>query len=56
MNMILLVAVVMTVLGFRSSDALGGAYGIAVTGTMTVDDHSRLYLSFGWGRAGGSGS
>jgi len=25
------------VLGFRSSDALGGAYGIAVTGTMTVD-------------------
>ena len=25
-----------TVLGFRSSDALGAAYGIAVTGTMTV--------------------
>jgi K+ potassium transporter len=24
-------------LGFRSSDVLGGAYGIAVTGTMTVD-------------------
>src|SRR5438105_10538406 len=37
MNGMLLVAVVVTVLGFRSSDALGGAYGIAVTGTMTVD-------------------
>ena len=37
LNGILLVAVVATVLGFRSSDALGGAYGIAVTGTMTVD-------------------
>jgi len=36
MNGLLLVAVVVTVLGFRSSDALGGAYGIAVTGTMTV--------------------
>jgi KUP system potassium uptake protein len=37
MSMILLAGVVITVLGFRSSDALGGAYGIAVTGTMTVD-------------------
>jgi KUP system potassium uptake protein len=37
MNGMLLVAVVATVLGFRSSDALGGAYGIAVTGTMSVD-------------------
>ncbi len=36
-NTILLVAVIVTVLGFRSSDALGSAYGIAVTGTMTVD-------------------
>jgi KUP system potassium uptake protein len=35
-NMLLLVAVSATVLGFRSSDALGAAYGIAVTGTMTV--------------------
>jgi KUP system potassium uptake protein len=32
MGMILLVGV-----GFRSSNALGGAYGIAVTGTMTVE-------------------
>src|SRR6185437_14651024 len=36
-NGILLVAVVVTVLLFRSSDSLGAAYGIAVTGTMTVD-------------------
>ena len=36
-NGLLLVAVVVTVLAFRSSTALGGAYGIAVTGTMTVD-------------------
>jgi KUP system potassium uptake protein len=35
-NNMLLVAVAATVLGFRSSDALGAAYGIAVTGTMTV--------------------
>jgi KUP system potassium uptake protein len=37
MNWMLLVAVVVTVVGFRSSNALGGAYGIAVTGTMVVD-------------------
>ena len=35
-NNLLLVAVAATVIGFRSSDALGAAYGIAVTGTMTV--------------------
>jgi len=37
MSGILLVAIVVTVLSFRSSNALGGAYGVAVTGTMTVD-------------------
>ena len=36
MNAMLLVAVVTTVIGFRSSGALGGAYGVAVSGTMTV--------------------
>jgi KUP system potassium uptake protein len=36
-NTMLLLAVAATVLGFRSSDALAGAYGIAVTATMTVD-------------------
>src|SRR5205823_11500680 len=46
MNGILLVAVVVTVLGFRSSDALGGAYGIAVTGTMMVD--TLLAFTFFW--------
>jgi len=35
-NMFLLVAVVALVLGFKSSDNLGTAYGIAVTGTMTL--------------------
>src|SRR5712692_6886164 len=35
-NWILLVAVVALVLGFRSSDNLGAAYGIAVTGTMSI--------------------
>ncbi len=46
MNGILLVAVVVTVLGFRSSNALGGAYGIAVTGTMMVD--TLLAFTFFW--------
>ncbi|MCP3716178.1 potassium transporter Kup [Paraburkholderia sp. CNPSo 3281] len=35
-NWILLVAVVAAVVGFRSSTALGSAYGIAVTGTMLI--------------------
>jgi KUP system potassium uptake protein len=51
MNLMLLVAVVVTVLGFRSSDALGGAYGIAVTGTMTVDTilaFTYFRLAAGW--------
>ena len=32
----LMVLCILTVLGFRSSDALGNAYGVAVTGTMTI--------------------
>jgi KUP system potassium uptake protein len=35
-NAALLVAVIAAVLGFRSSTALGSAYGIAVTGTMLI--------------------
>ena len=35
-NYILLAAVVVSVLGFGSSTALGSAYGIAVTGTMLI--------------------
>ena len=53
-SMILLAGVVITVLGFRSSDALGGAYGVAVTGTMTVDTilaftFFRLEAGYGFG-------
>ena len=36
-NWMLLVAVILLVLGFRSSDNLGGAYGIAVTLAMLID-------------------
>ena len=35
-NIILMVAVIALVIGFRSSDNLGAAYGIAVTGTMSI--------------------
>jgi KUP system potassium uptake protein len=35
-NWFLLFGVVAVVIGFRSSDNLGAAYGIAVTGTMTI--------------------
>jgi KUP system potassium uptake protein len=35
-NRVLLVLIVCAVLGFRSSDNLGSAYGIAVTGTMVI--------------------
>jgi KUP system potassium uptake protein len=35
-NRILMVLVVAAVIGFGSSDRLGAAYGIAVTGTMTI--------------------
>ncbi len=36
-NRALMVAVLATVIGFGSSNALAGAYGIAVTGTMAID-------------------
>ncbi|HEX8788448.1 MAG TPA: KUP/HAK/KT family potassium transporter, partial [Telluria sp.] len=36
MNWLQLIAVVLAVIGFKSSDALGAAYGIAVTGTMLI--------------------
>jgi KUP system potassium uptake protein len=35
-NLFLLIAVMALVLGFKSSDNLGAAYGIAVTGTMSL--------------------
>ncbi|TAM61999.1 MAG: potassium transporter Kup [Rhodanobacter sp.] len=36
-NRALMVMVIATVIGFGSSNALAGAYGIAVTGTMAID-------------------
>jgi KUP system potassium uptake protein len=36
MNWMQFIAVMLAVIGFRSSDALGAAYGIAVTGTMLI--------------------
>jgi KUP system potassium uptake protein len=36
-NLGLAIAVVVLVLGFKSSENLGAAYGIAVTGTMSID-------------------
>ena len=36
-NWMLLISVIALVLGFKSSDDLGAAYGVAVTGTMLID-------------------
>ncbi len=54
---LLAVAVVCVVLGFQSSDNLGAAYGIAVTGTMLIDTvlalvYMRGVLRWGWVRIG----
>ncbi|HXZ01545.1 MAG TPA: potassium transporter Kup [Stellaceae bacterium] len=46
-NLLLLVAVVGLVLGFRSSDNLGAAYGIAVTGTMSITTVLALVYMYG---------
>jgi KUP system potassium uptake protein len=50
-NTMLFFAVVATVLSFKSSDALGAAYGIAVTGTMAITSalaFRHLFLSNRW--------
>jgi KUP system potassium uptake protein len=49
-NQFLFVAVLLLVLAFQTSDNLGAAYGIAVTGTMTID--STLALIYMVGVAG----
>ena len=36
-NWLLMVGVILLVVGFRTSDSLGSAYGISVVGTMTID-------------------
>ena len=54
-NLFLLVAVVALVLGFHSSDNLGSAYGIAVTGTMSLTTMLALVYMVGvagWNRCG----
>ena len=48
-NTALLIAVIAAVMGFRSSTALGSAYGIAVTGTMLITTLLTFYvLRYAW--------
>jgi len=50
-NHFLLVMVLLAVLGFRSADSLSAAYGIAVTGTMTITTILALVVArrqWGW--------
>ncbi len=48
-NAALLVAVIAAVVGFRSSTALGAAYGIAVTGTMMITTFLTYFvLRYAW--------
>jgi KUP system potassium uptake protein len=48
-NTSLLIAVIAAVVGFRSSTALGAAYGIAVTGTMMITTYLTYYvLRYAW--------
>jgi len=48
-NWMLLIAVVLAVLGFGSSTALGSAYGIAVTGTMLITTVLTFYvIRYAW--------
>src|SRR6185369_2897228 len=49
-NLVLLVMVVGAVIGFGSSSNLAAAYGVAVTGTMTVTTILTFFvIRFGWG-------
>ncbi len=55
MNLFLLVAVLALVIGFKSSDHLGAAYGIAVTGTMSLTTTLALVYTTcvaGWNKLG----
>jgi KUP system potassium uptake protein len=52
-NYFLLIMVMLAVVGFGSSDNLGAAYGIAVTGTMTITSLLALVVAryqWGWSR------
>ncbi len=53
-NRMLLVLIVAAVVGFRTSDNLAAAYGIAVTGTMVITTGLALIVArrqWGWSRA-----
>ncbi|HEY1589194.1 MAG TPA: potassium transporter Kup [Rhodanobacter sp.] len=53
-NHSLMVTVIATVIGFGSSNALAGAYGIAVTGTMAIDTTLTMIVArrmWHWNRA-----
>ena len=57
-NWMLFIAVVLLVLGFRSSDNLAGAYGIAVTLAMLIDSVLILFVMrriWHWPLAAGAG-
>ncbi|HET8899084.1 MAG TPA: potassium transporter Kup [Rhodanobacteraceae bacterium] len=52
-NRVLMVSVIATVIAFGSSNALAGAYGIAVTGTMAIDSILVMVVArrvWGWNR------
>ncbi|WP_158743730.1 potassium transporter Kup [Acidisphaera sp. L21] len=52
-NYVLMVGCLALVLGFRSSDALGSAYGLAVIGTMTITSMTFYVVTrcvWGWSR------
>jgi KUP system potassium uptake protein len=52
-NKLLAIGTLLLVVGFGSSTALGGAYGVAVTGTMTITTVMFTYLArrqWGWPR------
>ncbi len=52
-NTLIAIGTMLVVLGFRSSSALGAAYGIAVTGTMTITSllfYELCIIRWGWPR------
>lgn len=48
-NRLLLLGCTLLVLSFKTSDALGAAYGIAVTGTMGITTMAFYVVARGWG-------
>lgn len=48
-NWLLMTATITLVLGFRSSGALAGAYGVAITTTMVITTVLAYFVARGWG-------